>query len=92
MVFLRIEDVAKKTTFCKTDIEDLDNDEEGTFPKSFFLSTRIKVWDEEDLDFWVKEAKENSRKNPNLRKNLISKTNLRKNLIYKKEKEEKMKK
>ncbi len=82
MVYLRIQDVVNKTTLCKSNIWDMCKDEEGDFPRPFALSSRILVWDSREIEIWMQSQKENARKNPNLRKNLISK----------KEKKEKMKK
>ena len=63
MQYLRIQDVTHKTKLCKSHI--WEQAKQGKFPKPINLSPRVTVWDADEVDAWMKEQKEISRKKSN---------------------------
>lgn len=56
MKAIRIEDVSAKTGLSKWQITTMTR--EGQFPRKFNLSPQTVVWDEAEVDEWLKQKKE----------------------------------
>ena len=62
MRYLRIQDVKNKTKLCKSHI--WEQVKKNNFPQPIKLSPRVTVWDEDELDSWMRKQKEISRGKP----------------------------
>jgi predicted DNA-binding transcriptional regulator AlpA len=59
MKFLRIKHLPEKVALSRSEIWDRVKD--NSFPIPISLSSRCTVWDEEEVEDWMKDMKENSR-------------------------------
>ena len=56
MKLLRLPQVLEKVGFKKSKLWQLRA--EGKFPEGFLLTPRIRVWEEEEIDKWIKGMKD----------------------------------
>lgn len=71
MQFLRIQDVVNKVTIKKSEI--WERVKKGTFPNPISLSPRVTVWDNADVEDWMKSQKnESNQSKESLQVNLSS--------------------
>jgi len=60
MQYLRIQDISNKTKLCKSHI--WEQVKLKKFPQPIALSPRVTVWDAYEVDKWMLEQKQKSRK------------------------------